>query len=281
MKRMLGLLLLGALVLGGRPAAAAHYQLTKVADGIYAAIAQPGGRVASNALVIVSSQQVTLAGAHFVLEGIKDLLAEVAKLTLLPVREVILTHHHRGFNFIDFDLPPTAELIMSWQTWQNLKSEFRQVKNPVAFFDTGLTLQRDPFTIVLTNTERGHTEGDAVVYLPNAGVLFASDLVFNDAFGYMGDGLMRDWVLTLKTLEGLDARVVVPGVGTITDSGGLQRFRVFMQDFLTEVLALVEKGDSLAQAKKKFSLPKYAKLPGYQTFLEINLERAYKELKEK
>jgi len=257
-----------------------NYEIHKVSDSIYAAIALPKGKTASNAMFIVTGNYVILAGSHFVLEGVRELIAEIARITPNPVREVILTHHHSGYNYIDLDLPPNAEIITSWQTWLALKSEYRQVKNPVTFFDKGVTLQRENISIILNSIDQGHSKGDIFVYVPAEGVLFTSDLVFNGAVGYMGTGNMREWVMGVEMLESLDAKVVIPGVGGVTDTAGISRFKVFLQDFLTEVLRHIELNHSLARTKKEFSLPRYKNLPGYKNFFDVNLERAYSELKE-
>lgn len=275
-------LVMMVLFLSGRPSQAAkNYEIQKVSNSVYAAIAQPQGKTASNAIFIVTNSQVIIAGSHFVLEGIRELVAEIAQITPNPVREIILTHHHSGYNYIDLDLPPNAEIITSWQTWQALRSEYRQVKNPVSFFDTGLTLQRENISIILSNSNLGHSKGDIVVFVPGDGILFTSDLVFNGAVGYMGTGHMREWAMNLEMLETIDAKTVIPGVGTITDSGGIAKFKVFLKDFLTEVLRNIELGNSLAKTKKEFSLPQYETFPGYRSFFEVNIERAYSELKEK
>ena len=258
---------------------AADYRVQKISEGIYAAIAVANSKAASNAVIFVTDREVILAGAHFSPEGVRELLNAIEKITPLQLRYIILTHHHRGYNYLDFDLPPQADVITSWQTWQALKGEYRQMKNPLQFFDKGLTLQRGKMTIVLSNVEFGHTEGDIVIFEPGSGLLFASDLVFNDSVGFMGDGHMRDWVAGLSVLENMGARVVVPGVGNVTDGEGIGRFRHFMQDFFTELLAHLDKGESLAETKKNFALPEYEELPGYNTFFSVNVERAYKELK--
>lgn len=261
--------------------AAKNYEIRKVSNAVYAAIAQPQGKTASNAIFIVTGSQVIIAGSHFVLDGIRELVEEISRITPNPVREIILTHHHSGYNYIDLDLPPSAEIITSWQTWQALRSEYRQVKNPVSYFDTGLTLQRENISIILSNSDLGHSKGDIAVYVPGEGVLFTSDLVFNGAVGYMGTGHMREWVMNLEMLETIDAKTVIPGVGAVTDTAGITKFKVFLKDFLTEILRNIELGNSLAKTKKEFSLPQYENLPGYRSFFEVNVERAYSELREK
>lgn len=282
MKRLLFIFfLLACCFFPGTHASAANYEIKKVADGVYAAIALPTGKVASNAMIVVTADEVILSGAHFVPEGIRELTAEIAKITPLPLRHVILTHHHRGYNYIDFDFPPDVEIITSWQTWAALKSEYREFKNPVMFFDRGLTLQRGKLTLVLSNTGLGHSEGDVIVYLPNEEVLFTSDLVFNDVIGYMGDGNMWEWVMNLEMLENIGAITTIPGMGQVTDIDGIMRFHLFFKDFLTEVLRHLDKGETLAQTKKGFSLPQYQGMPGYTTYKDVNIERAYEELKRK
>jgi len=268
------------MLLGVAPSDAANFNFKKVSDSVYAAIAVPGGKAASNCMVIVTPYQVVLAGAHFVPETTKELLAYIKTVTPIPVRYIILTHHHRGFNYIDFDLPSNAEIIASGPTWQSLKSEFRQIKNQVTFFDRGMTLKRGNTLIILTATEQGHSEGDVFLYLPDEGVMFTSDLFFNDVSGYMGDGHFRDWIATLDLLGAINAKYVIPGLGNVTDADGIKRFQDFFRDFATEVLRLIAKGLTVEAAKRQFALPQYETMPGYKAFLDINFRRAFSDLKE-
>ena len=273
-------LILLLFLLQGTQAFSANYEIKKVSDNAYAALVTSGGKATSNALFIVTEGGVLLAGAHFTADGIKELQAEIAKVTALPLRYAILTHHHRGYNYLDFDFPPEVEMIASWQTWQALKAETRPLKNPLLYFDNSISLLRGKLTIILSNMERGQADGDLIVYLPDQGVLFTSDLVYNGVVGYMGEGYMRDWVLDLEMLLEIESRTVVPGLGGVADREGINRFRLFMKDFITEVLRHVEKGESLAQTKRGFTLPQYEKLPGYRENFDANVERAYKQVKE-
>jgi glyoxylase-like metal-dependent hydrolase (beta-lactamase superfamily II) len=275
MKQMLLIILL----LLPMTASAASFKFQKVRNNVYAAIAEPGGKAASNSLIIITSYQVIVAGSHFIPETTRELLDFVSTLTPIPVRYIILTHHHRGYNHIDFDLPANAEIIASGPTWQALKSEFRQIKNQVTFFDRGLTMKRGNTLIVISATERGHSEGDVLVYLPEEGVLFTSDLFFNDVAGYMGDGSFRDWIGSLDIMASIDAGIVVPGLGGVTNTDGILRFQDFFRAFTTEVLRLTGKGLEIEAAKRQFSLPQYESMPGYKAFFDVNFRRAYNELK--
>lgn len=260
-------------------ASAANFKFQKVRNNVYAAIAEPGSKAASNSLIIITSYQVILAGSHFVPETTSELIEFVATLTPIPVRYIILTHHHRGYNHIDFDLPANAEIIASGPTWQAINSEFRQIKNQVTFFDRSLTMKRGSTLIVVSATERGHSEGDTFVYLPEEGVLFTSDLFFNDVAGYMGDASFLEWVISLDLLARIDAGVVVPGLGSVTNTDGILRFQEFFRSFTTEVLRLIGLGLDVEAAKRQFRLQQYENLPGFKVFFDLNFRRAYNELK--
>jgi glyoxylase-like metal-dependent hydrolase (beta-lactamase superfamily II) len=262
------------------PVTAVHYQVQKVAEDIYAALALPGGKAGSNAMFFVAGPYAVIAGAHFTKEGIGELLANVAQITPLPVKYVILTHHHRGYSHIDFDFPPGIEIITSWQSWKALRGEHRELLNPVFFFETSMHLQAGTLSVALTNADKGHAEGNLVVGFPNERILFVSDLVYNDVVGYMGDGAMKEWVTALEVFETMEMRTVIPGLGKVTDLAGIGRYKNFMKDFLSEVIAHIDRGHDLAKTKQLFRLPLYEGLPGYNDFLKINLERAYKDVKE-
>jgi glyoxylase-like metal-dependent hydrolase (beta-lactamase superfamily II) len=62
---------------------------------------------------------------------------------------------------------------------------------------------------------RGHTDCDIVVQVPDAGVLFAGDLLENGAPPYFDDGFPLDWPVTIEALLGLVYGPVVPGHGDV------------------------------------------------------------------
>jgi len=271
---------LSALLLLATPAAAQNsYSLEKLAEGIYAAIAQPGGQATSNALIVEGEEYAIAAGAHLTREAIGDLVVAAATVTSKPVRYFVLAHHHRGYSHIDFDFLPGEEVLMGWQTWQALDGEVRDVTFPVFFFGDGLTLKLGKRTVILTNTG-GHTDGDVLLYLPDEKILFTSDLLYIRSVGYMGEGHMQEWVLALEFMEQLEAKKIVPGYGPVGGAADLGEFKTYFKAFLTEVLKHIERGDSLEKTQSSFDLPKYRDYDGYDRFLRTNIERAYGELKQ-
>lgn len=273
------ILILFSLAILSKNADASLYQISKVTDSVYAAIARPNSKALSNAFFVVTGYEVIVAGAHFTQEGIKDLLSDISSITPLPVKQIILTHHHKGLNYLDFDLPEKSEIIVSVDLWQTLKGESREFKNSTIVFENALTLNKGKISLIIMNTGPGHSSGDTIVYLPNERILFASDLLFNDAVGFMGEASIHEWGDSLDLMDELAPSSVIPGVGRVADSGAIERFRKFYRAFMTEIIRNVEKGSTLSQAKKEFSLPQYKFLPGFDAFFDVNFERAYKQFK--
>src|SRR5437762_9544562 len=76
------------------PTAEDDFQLVKVADGVYATIAKPGGLASGNAGFIVGDDGVVVVDTFFTPAAAEALVAEIAKVTPLPIRFAINTHYH-------------------------------------------------------------------------------------------------------------------------------------------------------------------------------------------
>lgn len=254
------------------------FQIEPLASGVFAAIAKPGSEATTNAIFVIGKEYVVAAGAHMSKTVINDLHKAIAVRTKKPIRYFVLAHHHTGYTYVDFDFPPEQDVLMSWQTWKNIESEIRKPEFTSMFFNEGLTLKPGGVSVVLTNIGKGHTNGDIVVFIPEAEVLFTSDLLYINSVGYMGNGYMTDWLLALDFLEQLGAKQIVPGYGPVSDSEDVYEFAQFFRDFLTEVLKYIENGDTLEQTLANFDLPQYRQMDGYEQLIQLNLKRAYEDL---
>jgi cyclase len=58
-----------------------------------------------------------------------------------------------------------------------------------------------------------HTASDAIVHVPDVGVVFAADILFVGVMPIMWHGPVETWLTALETLLSLDADVYVPGHG--------------------------------------------------------------------
>lgn len=264
-----------------RPPAGAQpsYAVEQLTANIYAALTLPGGQASSNAFFVVGPEYVVAGGAHMSKEAINHLVTAIATVTDKPLRHFVLAHHHRGYHHIDYEFPAGVDLLISWPTWKTMDEEKRKPERPAFFFTEGLTLKLGETTVIMTNMGRAHSEGDTLVFFPEAEILFTSDLVYAESVGYLGDGYMEDWLLALEFIERLGAKKVIPGFGPPSDNRVIVEFKTYFRALVSEVLKHIEQGDSLERTVRNLRLPDYAELKGYEQFLGANVRRAYLELK--
>jgi cyclase len=76
-----------------------------------------------------------------------------------------------------------------------------------------------------------HTAGDVIAYVPANRVVFTGDILFVDGTPIAWAGPVSNWIRACDRIIALDADVIVPGHGPITDKAGVKR----MQDYLVMV----------------------------------------------
>jgi glyoxylase-like metal-dependent hydrolase (beta-lactamase superfamily II) len=107
------------------PTAEDDFQLIKVADGVYAAIAKPGGLASGNAGFVVGDQSVLIFDTFFTPAAIEELIGEIQALTKLPIKFAVNSHYHldhTGGNqvLVARGVPIIAhDNVAQWQTTKN------------------------------------------------------------------------------------------------------------------------------------------------------------------
>lgn len=109
----------------GSPKAEDDFQLIQVADGVYAAIAKPGGLASGNAGFVIGDDGVVIFDTFFTPAAIEELIGEIQKLTNKPIKYAVNSHYHldhTGGNQVlaARGVPIIAhENVMQWQTVKN------------------------------------------------------------------------------------------------------------------------------------------------------------------
>ncbi len=107
------------------PKAEDDFQLVKVADGVYAAIAKSGGLASGNAGFVIGDDSVLVFDTFSTPAAIEELIAEIQTLTKLPIKYAVNSHYHldhTGGNqvLIARGVPIIAhDNLIKWQTTRN------------------------------------------------------------------------------------------------------------------------------------------------------------------
>jgi glyoxylase-like metal-dependent hydrolase (beta-lactamase superfamily II) len=121
----------------GGAAAQELFDLQKVADGVYAALAKPRTPINCNAAVIVYDEGVLVVDTHSRPSSAKALIAQVAAVTDKPVRYAVNTHFHwdhaQGNQAYPVAFPKQVAIVASEATRENLRTlGMKNVKEQLA-----------------------------------------------------------------------------------------------------------------------------------------------------
>ncbi len=97
-----------------------------------------------------------------------------------------------------------------------------QLKYPNMTYHGGMTLHFGKHTFHLIHTP-GHTPGVTAVHIPEEKVVFTGDNVVGRTRTAYHDALPEKWIKSLKLLEALDIRIVLPGHGKVVDKAYLKQ----------------------------------------------------------
>ncbi|MEX2196791.1 MAG: MBL fold metallo-hydrolase [Thermoleophilaceae bacterium] len=106
-----------------------------------------------------------------------------------------------------------------------------RVTPPTRTFEGALALDVGGRRVELIQVGPGHTQGDLLVWVPDARVVFAADVMFVGITPVMWAGPVGRWIAALDRIEALDAAAVVPGHGPVC---GLDEVRA-LRTWWTEI----------------------------------------------
>ena len=280
------------------------FAVTKIGDGVYAAIGEDGGAAGSNAGFIVGSSGVVVIDTFTSIAAAKDLLAEIRKVTNLPIRYVINTHYHLdhvGGNSVFAEAGATIVAhrnVLGWERTENLKFFGADPKPERRALVEALVLPDITYTdaIDLRLGERlikvryvpGHTGGDSVVILPDAkdktsDIVFGGDIIWQKHLPNLIDASTAPWVETLgKLVAEHSGATFVPGHGAIASTGDVTDFRgylVALRKSVAKAQAEGKSGDDLVSAVTAEMKNAYGSWGFFNYFIKPDITFTAAELK--
>jgi glyoxylase-like metal-dependent hydrolase (beta-lactamase superfamily II) len=152
-------------------------------------------------------------------------------------------------------------------------------------FAGSLTLWLGKRRVEISHPGRGHTAGDTIAWVPDAGVLFSGDLVEYKSACYCGDAFLHEWPQTIARLAALDAVALVPGRGdALVGYATVKAAMAGTADFLNALFGTAERAVARGLSLKETAAAIRAEMDKpfgdyaiYEHCLPFNVSRAYDE----
>ena len=121
-----------------------------------------------------------------------------------------------------------------------------------------------------------HTPDSAVVWLPEAQVLFVGDLIFEGRYPYLGDADVLALIAALKRLPEFGARVIVPGHGVLCGEAEVAALVDYLETAWARTADHLAQGHSEDEAVADPNYPRYGE--GSTERLHQNIRVMYAQL---
>ena len=267
LKLSFGIGTLAALAVVSIPAPAQQQQpppikVTKVKDNVYFV----QGGAGSNNGFIVGKNGVILVDTKITPASEKDVLAEIAKVTPMPVTAAIITHsdgdHVNGLAA----LPASVTVIAQ----ENCKAEMQasagsrnpapQDRLPSKTYAKTDKLTLDGVHVRLYHWAPAHTSGDTIAYFPDQKVVFGGDILTTNAnqpnpnplIHLEKHGSAAGWIENVKGMLALNADTYLTGHGDVMTKADVQKRLDFVQDKYNKIKTMAAMGKSLDEIKTSF-----------------------------
>jgi cyclase len=149
---------------------------------------------------------------------------------------------------------------------------------PSTIIDGDTDLDLDGLLVCLLYVGPAHTPGDLVVHVPEHGVVFTGDVLFNQCTPVGWEGTFDAWIAALARLEALEPAIVVPGHGPLGDVDALRGMREYLTYVRDEARRHFDAGLTTLDAAKRIELGRYAGWNEPER-LAFHVDRAYREFR--
>lgn len=202
--------------------------------------------------VVLGGRDVLVVDTRSTPAQAREIATELRQLTRDPVSIIVDTHWHFDHTFGNSVFRPAtawghvraaarlradgrATIEEVTAEIPSIASDIREtiIDPPERTFEDRATVPVGDRVVELSYHGRAHTDGDIVLVVPDANVMFAGDLLEEGAPPSFGDSFPLEWPATVERLLPLATGAVVPGHGAVGD-------RAFVADQLAAFQRLVE-----------------------------------------
>jgi cyclase len=287
--------------------------LHELGDGLYAYLQPDGGWGWSNAGLITDEGSSLLVDTLFDLKLTRDMLDAMAPVTdTRPIEQAFNTHGNGDHWFGNGLLPDGIPIVASAAAIDDMKAapaasmnvlfndldlgpEFEAfAERNMRKFDFASVIERLPSTsfsgrhelrvgnrdVHLIELGPAHTLGDTIAHVPDASVVFTGDLLFVEGTPIVWDGgagQLSNWLAACDHIIELDARVIVPGHGPVTDASGVRAVQRYLSYVRDEAKARLDAGMDETAAADDIDLTDFRDW-GDPERIAVNVAAIYREL---
>ncbi|MDX2193881.1 MAG: rhodanese-like domain-containing protein [Gemmatimonadales bacterium] len=246
------------------------YPLRQLGEGVFAVLGDSGQGVEGrpNAGFVVTKAGVVAVGGLASPAQARAVLRTIRTVTRAPVRWLVLYAHHPDMQFGAIEFRRAGARVIAHPDTRVLAGEagpeamlagwlpvvgvremlgfaYANVPDrPVTGIDT---LELGGRRLVLWHPGPAHSAGDLMLWVPDAGVLFAGDVVVEDGLTMVVDGESRALLRALDAIDSIAPRVLVPGHGRLPEapSALVATTRAYVTGLRAEVRAAMEAGQPM------------------------------------
>ncbi len=259
---------------------------TAIATGVYV-VPDNDIPLVPNVGIIVGEYSVLVVDTGMGPTNAEIVLAEVRRVTDKPIAWLVCTHFHPEHNFGAQSFPADTKVIYATAQHRDLTEKGEHYRSwfvdmfaddvagllaPVVLRSPDLTFERRAVIdlggrpVELLHFGRAaHTRGDTLVFVPDAGILFAGGLTPNGKFPIMPDADSdgRGWIATLADLRTLDIKQIVPGHGAVADPALIDSVDTYLRALRDRVASLHGAGTPLDTIKSTLTTEFVARYPAW------------------
>ena len=274
---------------------------TEIGAGLYAFTAEGD----PNSGVIIGDDSVMVVEAQATPRLARKVIDCIRGVTDKPITHLVLTHYH-AVRVLGASAYGAPQVIMSekaramvaergQEDWQSEFDRFPRLFQgheeipgltwPTTTFNDRMSVYLGQRRVDIMHLGRAHTAGDAVIYVPDANVMFTGDIIEYRSACYCGDGHFHDWPATAEAIRRFDLDAIAPGrgdalVGSERVNAGIDSTVDFVRSTYRPAARVALRGGSLKEAWEAVRAscdPKFSDYAIYEHCLPFNVARAYDE----
>ena len=274
---------------------------TEIGAGIYAFTAEGD----PNTGVIIGDETVMVVEAQATPRLARKVMDCIRSVTDKPISHLVLTHYHAvrvlgasAYGAREIIMSDAARGMVAERGTEDWASEFGRFPRlfqgheeipgltwPTTTFSDRMTVHLGTRRVDIMHLGRAHTAGDAVVWVPDAEVMFTGDIVEYHSACYCGDGHFADWPQTLAAIADFDPVAIGPGrgdalIGRDMVGKALAATADFVSSTYKPAARVAARGGSLKEAWDAVRAScddKFKDYAIYEHCLPFNVARAYDE----